>query len=107
MESMLQLQVEGNVYRIPQHILVSLVLREHMEVISDSEMIKWGKVANKITITVCRDNTFVECVETTLNFAIASEEVFGKAFVVSHIMDIVKAIVGSEFLTEMITKSYY
>lgn len=56
LEAMRQLQVEGNTFGIYQQILDPLIVLENKEAISDAEVIKLCKLANKVIQIVCCDS---------------------------------------------------
>lgn len=99
--------MQGDVGWVQQQILVSLTVREDRVPIKEAKEIKLAKVANNVDGTVRRDSTFVNLMKKTLNFSISFETEHNKKFVATHIVDIVKDIMRSEFLTVMSAQSYF
>lgn len=73
--------------------------------ISGAEVILLSQLATKVTEIVCGDCTFVDVVKKTLNFAIAFEKEYSWNFVSTRNVDIMKYMIGSDFLTK--TRAYY
>lgn len=104
---MQKLQVEGNVGWIQQHILVRLVAREERVAISEAGGINLRKLSRKVTGIVCLYSTFGDLMMTVLNFSIAFQKKDNQKLVLIRIVDIVKDMMGSHFLTEMSARSYH
>lgn len=56
-------------------------------------------VANKMIRIVCLDYSFVDLMKTILNFPISFELEYMETVVATHDVDVLKARIGSAFLT--------
>lgn len=74
LKAILHREVEGKIGWIQQHILVRLIFREEKVRNSEYERIKLIMLANKVTLIVRLDSTFLHLMKIFLNFAMA----FGK-----------------------------
>lgn len=106
-EVMRQLHVEIDVGQIQQHIPARFILWEYMRAIGKSEGIKLSELPNKVTETVLSDSTIFALIKQFPNFATVSEKEHNKKFVTTSIVNIVKDISGSVFLTGRGIQSYY
>lgn len=77
-----------------------------MVAMSEGEGFKLNKFANKVTGIGRSGSTVVDLMKTVLNFATIFENKYSQKFVATGIMDIVKVMMGSAFLTEMNVQSY-
>lgn len=66
--------------------------------ISEAVEIKLSKLSNNVTEIVFLDSTFVDLMKTILNFLIALETLQREKFVATHILDILKDMMGSKLL---------
>lgn len=75
--------------------------------ISEAERIKLTNLASELPGVVRRDSKFVGLVKTILNFALAFEEDENKKLGATRSVDILKDLIGPEFLKGMSSQSYY
>lgn len=99
--------MENNVGRIQQHIPVLTYCLKGHGAIRETEGIRLSKPAIKENGIARRDSRFLYLVDTIPKFTISFEKENNKMLVVARAADVVRDVMGSDFLTGMCDRSYY
>lgn len=100
LEEMRQMRMQGDVGCIWQHILVCLIVRKDKVTTSKADGIKPSRFGSEVNRIMRLNALFVDFIKTIQSFAFTFKTNYSKKFVVSRILDIVKEMVRSTFLTE-------
>lgn len=87
--------------------MIRLIVRNDKVAISEAEKIEASKHVYKVTGIVRRASTFVDSMNTTMNFAFTFEKEYSKKFFATCVVDIVKERISFAFLTGMCAQSYH
>lgn len=102
-----QLHVDNDVRWIQQQTQVCLIVRENGVAISKFDVLKLGKLANKLNCIVCRDSRFLDVMKASLNLAMLFEKEYNEEFSATRNVDIVKDVIVSVLLIEMSDRFYH
>lgn len=91
-----------------QHkILFNLIVLEGKVAISDAKRIWLKSFANNVTENINHSSTFSDVLEKILDFIITSEKRCDEKFVPTQIVNSLKNVIGSNFMTKMSAKYHY
>lgn len=99
--------MNGDIHFIQQQTLVRLIDREDIVAIGEDKEFKLTKLANEMTGIARCHCMVVDTMNKILNVAVAFQKEYNEKLVATGIFEIVKHMIGSHFLTEMSTPSYY
>lgn len=90
--------MKGDLGYIEEHLQVRLVFRAKNFLIAEAERNQLSKLANELTGTLRRDSTFAVFKKNFLYFAFAFDREYEEKLILIQILDVVKAMMGSDFL---------
>lgn len=98
LEEVPQQLVGSDIKWIQPQILICLLVGRHRVAFNKDEVIKPGRLTNKLILIVLHDTAFVNFMTTTLNFAITFEKENRESSAAKRIANILKDMMGSSFL---------